>query len=137
MSSKFIAIEIDMDYDHINEVIIKKIFDSEKEAMDYYDDLKEKQDNSLETKKEYIDKYVNDLIEPHKLKTVADLHNYLKNYCGYNGCMGYGDYDYLLESYKIYLCNNTALDAMLVNYNPPKVYWMGNLYIKELKEEDE
>lgn len=137
MSSKFVAIEIDMDYDHIEKVIIKKIFDSEKEAMDYYDDLKEKEENSLKLKQQYIDKYVNDLIKPHKLKTKADLHNYLKNYCGYNGYMGYGDYNYLLEGFKIYLCNNHALDAILKDYNPPKVFWMGNLYIKELKEEDE
>ncbi len=129
--NKFIVI----DTDGPDGPIIRKIFDTEQDAIDYYDMMSDKRQNSFIERSQYVENYVNELVKLNHLETYNDLTQYLKA----NSLFKAENYDFgwTLKEFKTYLTYNMSSDALLENFNPPKLFNMGMLYIRELKEENE
>lgn len=128
----YVVIEIDMNYDFIENVKIKKIFNSKEECEEYIKSREKEFYKSFELKNKYIDNFVKTIRLPDLNGNSYKIWEEFVSKFGLNPA--------LVNIYNFYsslaACFKTNNLTKIEGYNPPEVKLHGDFWVLELKEDE-
>jgi len=128
----YVVIEIDMNYDFIENVKIKKIFNSKEECEEYIKSREKEFYKSFELKNKYIDNFVKTIRLPDLNGNSYKIWEEFVSKFGLNPALVniYNFYSSLAACFK----SNSLIE--IEGYNPPEVKHNGDFWVLELKEDE-